>query len=105
MIDLGDYVGTGVGPVAMKTGYLQKYQSMVQVRHQVIVVLMSDWTVYCLDHNLKILWRIKVTSKETKSISVSWVEDKRSDLEWKVVVMVGGEREGREGAGLNNYFL
>ena len=52
----------------MAAGYLQKYQSMLQVRHQVVVVLMSDWTVICFDHTLKLLWKVKV-QKDGEGIS------------------------------------
>lgn len=50
----------GGRPVSMATGYLQPYQSMLQVRHQVIAVLTSDWTVLCFDHELKLLWKNKL---------------------------------------------
>lgn len=46
-----------VRPVGMGAGYLQTYQSMLQVRHQVLVLLMSDWTVLCYDHALNLLWK------------------------------------------------
>jgi len=55
-----------VRPAAMATGYLQKFQSMVQLRKQVVVVLLSDWTVICFDHTLKLLWKTKV-GESTKS--------------------------------------
>ena len=46
-----------VRPVGMGAGYLQKYQSMLQVRYQVVVLLLSDWTVLCYDHTLSLLWK------------------------------------------------
>ena len=52
----------------MATGYLQPYQSMLQVRHQVISVLTSDWTVLCFDHELKLLWKNKLTNKNHVSV-------------------------------------
>ena len=58
----------GVVPVSIASGYLQQYQSMLQVRHQVVVVLMSDWTVLCFDHTLKLLWKVKV-EKDNVGIS------------------------------------
>ncbi len=56
----------------MATGYLQSYQSMLQVRHQVISVLTSDWTVLCFDHELKLLWKNKLTDKN--DISVRYIQ-------------------------------
>ncbi|XP_013399961.1 uncharacterized protein LOC106166087 [Lingula anatina] len=44
-------------PVAMATGYLEEYQSMVQVRKQVIVIVTSDWRVLCYDHELNLSWQ------------------------------------------------
>ena len=38
----------------MATG---SYQSMIQVHLQVVAVLMSDWLVFCLDHQMKLLWK------------------------------------------------
>ncbi|CAI9728019.1 Hypothetical predicted protein [Octopus vulgaris] len=43
-------------PVAMTTGYLLPYKSMVQVRKQVIVVVTDHWQVLCFDENLQLLW-------------------------------------------------
>lgn len=75
-------------PIAMATGYLKQYQSMVQVRQQVrhnihphahivthshiftyipvqvVVVLLSDWTVLCLNHELKLLWKVQPLEKQ-----------------------------------------
>ena len=53
-----------VRPVAMGSGYLQKYQSMLQIRHQVVAVLMSDWTVLCYDHTLNLLWKSSLRKKQ-----------------------------------------
>lgn len=61
----------GVRPVGMATGFLQAYQSMLQIRHQVIVVLMSDWTVLCYDHTLKLLWKVRVQGKDDEKLSIS----------------------------------
>ncbi|XP_072024501.1 uncharacterized protein [Amphiura filiformis] len=52
--------GTRRHPVAMATGYLDAYQSMIQVRQQVIIVLTSDWTVLCFDHQLQLLWETQL---------------------------------------------
>ncbi len=70
-MNLDEHVTEGVKPVAMATGYLQKYQSMVQVRHQVITLLMADWTVLCLDHNLKLLWKVNVEDKDMGGLLIS----------------------------------
>ncbi|XP_002735115.1 uncharacterized protein LOC100378520 [Saccoglossus kowalevskii] len=48
-------------PVAIATGYLMEYQSMLQVRKQVVVALLSDWTVMCYDHKLQLLWQNKLS--------------------------------------------
>ncbi len=71
MIDFG--ASEHVRPAAMATGYLQKFQSMIQVRKQVVVVLLSDWTVLCFDHTLKLLWKTKVgeTTVDTWGLSLS----------------------------------
>lgn len=63
-VDLGQLVSEGVWPVAMASGYLQQYQSMLQIRHQVVVVLMSDWTTLCFDHTLKLLWKTNTVKKK-----------------------------------------
>ena len=64
MRDLSYLVREGVRPVTMASGYLRRYQSMLQIRHQVVAVLMSDWMVLCFDHELKLLWKVKVADKE-----------------------------------------
>ena len=55
--DLAEITDVTTRPVAMATGFLRPYQSMLQVRHQVVALLMSDWSVVCLDHQLKLLWK------------------------------------------------
>ena len=57
-VDLAEISNVNSRPVAMATGFLRPYQSMVQVRHQVVALLMSDWSVLCLDHQLKLLWKV-----------------------------------------------
>ncbi|XP_070575140.1 uncharacterized protein [Ptychodera flava] len=47
-------------PVSIATGYLVQYQSMLQIRKQVVVVLTEDWTVLCFDSELKLLWENKL---------------------------------------------
>ena len=71
-IDIMDYSSTDSSrPVAMATGYLQRYQSMVQMRKQVVVVLLSDWMVICLDHTLKLLWKAQVEEREKETLHYS----------------------------------
>lgn len=67
--------------VAMSTGFLDRYQSMIQIRkqvilfflislipsltplhHQVIVVLFADWTVLCFNDYLNLLWQTKLSN-------------------------------------------
>ena len=55
--DLVEHSEGGSRPVAIATGFLRPYQSMVQVRQQVVALLMSDWSVLCFDHQLKFLWK------------------------------------------------
>ena len=47
--------------IAMVAGYLQKAKPGLP-RYQNIVVLASDWTVYCLSPTLKVKWSKKVAS-------------------------------------------
>ena len=66
-VNLAELSEGTVRPVAMATGFLRPYQSMLQVRQQVVALLMSDWSVLCLDHQLKLLWKappLKTTSEE-----------------------------------------
>ena len=53
IINLAEHVDVGIKPVAMAISY----QLMVQVHRQVVAVLMSDWSVLFLDHQLKLLWK------------------------------------------------
>ena len=62
--NLADLTDVGNKPVAMATGFLRPYQSMVQVRHQVVALLMSDWSVLCFDHQLKLLWKSPAPLKQ-----------------------------------------
>lgn len=64
-------LGEGGMPVAMATGYLRTYQSMIQVREQVVAVLTADWTVLCLDHELKLLWKRKVAQEKDVDFTIS----------------------------------
>ncbi|XP_022108707.1 uncharacterized protein LOC110988983 [Acanthaster planci] len=56
----GDAAQSNRQPKALATGYLEIYQSMLQIRMQVIVVVTSDWTVLCFDHALNLLWETKL---------------------------------------------
>ena len=53
-VSLAEHVDVGIKPVAMATG---SYHSLIQLHLQVVAVLMSDWSVLCLDHQLKLLWK------------------------------------------------
>ena len=116
IVNLNEHVAEYVSAVAMASGYLQRYQSMVQVRHQTVVVLMSDWTVLCFDHTLKLLWKVMARGEEQEKFPISWVREghggrgRRSFLscEWgrgaeggagEVSYLVsegGAQREGQE---------
>ncbi len=88
-MSLASQFDDGVQVLAMGVGFLETYQSMVQVRKQVgvsfmprplwivtfwyfnligqvIVVLGSDWTIVCLNAKLKHLWTRKITEKTYK---------------------------------------
>ena len=45
--------------IAMVAGYLHKAEPGIY-KYQNIVVLTSDWTVYCLSSSLKVKWSKKV---------------------------------------------
>ena len=69
-VDLAEINYVTIRPVTMATGFLLPYQSMLQVHHQVVALLMSDWSVLCLDHQLKLLWKARSlkTAAEDHSI-------------------------------------
>ncbi|XP_019863012.1 PREDICTED: uncharacterized protein LOC109591820, partial [Amphimedon queenslandica] len=90
--------------VAMTTGFLQPYQSVVQVRKQVIAVLYSDWTLSCYNHNLKLMWSQKLNKKEIPiaseaSLLVSAISIKKSPAG---VILVGGRINGNYDNNNNN---
>ncbi|XP_019851410.1 PREDICTED: uncharacterized protein LOC109581595 [Amphimedon queenslandica] len=90
--------------VAMTTGFLQPYQSVVQVRKQVIAVLYSDWTLSCYNHNLKLMWSQKLNEKEIPisseaSLLVSAISIKKSPAG---VILVGGRINGNYDNNNNN---
>ena len=69
-VDLPEVSEGMARPAAMATGFLRPYQSMVQVRQQVVVLLMSDWSVVCLDHQLKLLWKVPPLKRTTEDHSI-----------------------------------
>ncbi|XP_019851651.1 PREDICTED: ankycorbin-like [Amphimedon queenslandica] len=88
----------------MTTGFLQPYQSVVQVRKQVIAVLYSDWTLSCYNHNLKLMWSQKLNEKEIPisseaSLLVSAISIKKSPAG---VILVGGRINGNYDNNNNN---
>uniref|UniRef100_A0A1X7T644 Uncharacterized protein n=1 Tax=Amphimedon queenslandica TaxID=400682 RepID=A0A1X7T644_AMPQE len=90
--------------VAMTTGFLQPYQSVVQVRKQVIAVLYSDWTLSCYNHNLKLMWSKKLNENEIPisseaSLLVSAISIKKSPAG---VILVGGRINGNYDNNNNN---
>ena len=64
VVNLKEHVHEDVTAVAMSTGYLHRYQSMVQVRQQIVVLLMSDWTLLSFDHTFKLLWKVELKGKD-----------------------------------------
>lgn len=49
-------IASGRRAVAMATGVIDRTYKHGEVQKQVLVVVTSDWTVMCFDHNLKKLW-------------------------------------------------
>lgn len=49
-------VASGRRAVAMATGVIDRIHKHGQVEKQVLVVVTSDWSVMCFDHNLHKLW-------------------------------------------------
>lgn len=49
-------VASGRRAVAMATGVIDRIHKHGQVEKQVLVVVTSDWSVMCFDHNLQKLW-------------------------------------------------
>ncbi|XP_041375556.1 uncharacterized protein LOC121388325 isoform X2 [Gigantopelta aegis] len=50
-------------PVVMETGFTQPYLSMMQIRKQIIIIVMDDWQVLCYSYELKLLWQRKLMDK------------------------------------------
>lgn len=44
-------------PVVMVTGFTIPYQSMMQIRHQIIVIVTNTWWVFCYTSDLTLLWQ------------------------------------------------
>ncbi|KAK3086371.1 hypothetical protein FSP39_017480 [Pinctada imbricata] len=55
-------------PAAMGTGFTVPYASMMQIRKQIVVVLTTDWQIFCYDNNLELLWQQRL-------MNISHVED------------------------------
>ncbi|XP_071957958.1 uncharacterized protein [Antedon mediterranea] len=49
-------------PVLIEVGFLEPYKSMVQVRKQVVVVVLADTTVLCFDSKLRLLWKVQLNT-------------------------------------------
>ncbi|ESO98334.1 hypothetical protein LOTGIDRAFT_159137 [Lottia gigantea] len=59
-------------PVVMATGFTVPYSSMMQVRKQIIVIVTSNWQVFCYSSELELLWKIKLQdiSKDIENYKV-----------------------------------
>lgn len=44
-------------PVVLVSGFTVPYQSMLQIRHQVLVIVTNTWWVFCYSSDLTLLWR------------------------------------------------
>lgn len=45
-------------PVVLETGFITPYQSMMQIRKQIIIIVTNDWHVMCFDSDLTLLWEV-----------------------------------------------
>ena len=61
-------IASGRRAVAMATGVIDRTYKHGEVQKQVLVVVTSDWTVMCFDHNLKKLWE---TNRQVCVIGIS----------------------------------
>lgn len=90
-------VASGRRAVAMATGVIDRIYKHGQVQKQVLVVVTSDWSVMCFDHNLKKLWEENLQEDfphnahhREISISVSNYTLKHGDAG---LIIVGGRME------------
>lgn len=58
--------------IAMAANYLQKFKPG-NLKYQNVVVLTSDWTVYCLSSSLKVKWSKKVAPTPPDEAMIRWV--------------------------------
>ncbi|KAK7498067.1 hypothetical protein BaRGS_00010655 [Batillaria attramentaria] len=49
-------------PVLLETGFTVPYQSMMQIRKQIIVIVTDDWHVMCYDPDLTLKWEVTLPS-------------------------------------------
>lgn len=50
-------------PVVLETGFTVPYQSMMQIRKQVIVIVTDDWHVMCFDPDLILKWEVTLPNR------------------------------------------
>ncbi|KAG5535994.1 hypothetical protein RHGRI_023699 [Rhododendron griersonianum] len=90
-------VASGRRAVAMATGVIDRIHKHGQVEKQVLVVVTSDWSVMCFDHNLQKLWETNLQEDfphnahhREISISISNYTLKHGDAG---LIIVGGRME------------
>ncbi|XP_058227872.1 uncharacterized protein LOC131336162 [Rhododendron vialii] len=90
-------VASGRRAVAMATGVIDRIHKHGQVEKQVLVVVTSDWSVMCFDHNLQKLWEANLQEDfphnahhREISISISNYTLKHGDAG---LIIVGGRME------------
>lgn len=87
-------------PVGLETGYIDPYKA-TESRKQVIVVVTNNWSVFCFDSELKMLWENTVSYMEDAlslgplyhkeiSITISPMSIQKED---RGTVFVGGSME------------
>ncbi|KAK6922653.1 hypothetical protein RJ641_010957 [Dillenia turbinata] len=88
---------SGRRAVAMATGVVDRTYKQGQAQKQVIIVVTSDWSVMCFDHNLKKLWETNLQDDfphnayhREVAISISNYTLKHGDTG---LVIVGGRME------------
>lgn len=51
-------------PIVLEAGFTVPYQSMLQVRKQVIIIVTDDWHVLCYDPDLVLKWEVTLPSPD-----------------------------------------
>jgi hypothetical protein len=60
-------VRKGMAPVAIRTGYIDRYDA-AKSRKQVIIVVREDWTVTCYSADLEVLWERGISHQKAHDL-------------------------------------